>query len=281
MQQIWKCNGDDTRTMPSQLWKKDLSILLNPEKMTEALLTWRMIENRKEIILPLVQNLEGAALGADIIKRENYWTTGNYPFHNLKEILEKINTDQFNIIKDKRIQAVIEVVKRLKENPLILEVEAPFSVLASLINPMELYAAMVTEPKLLEKILKKIVLEETKYIKEVIQAGCRIISLAEPAGTIDMVGEKYFKECSGKAIEFLLKECEKFLQKSVIHLCGKLSSSMIAVQMVKEKEYPVKSKDYLDNILEVTGNSEIHFVGQRCIHQRKNNTGKIYLLNLN
>ena len=32
----------------------------------------------------------------------------------------------------------------------------------------------------LEKILKKIVLEEAEYIKAVIQAGCRIISLAEP-----------------------------------------------------------------------------------------------------
>ena len=86
MGQIWKCNGDDKRTMPRWLWEKDLSILSNEEEMAKVLLAWKKAENRKEIILPLVQNLEGAVLGADVIKRENYWTTGDYPFSRLEEI---------------------------------------------------------------------------------------------------------------------------------------------------------------------------------------------------
>ena len=276
MQQRWKCNGNDTRTMPSQLWEKDLSILSDPEEMVSALLTWRKAENRKEIVLPLVQNLEGAVLGADVVKRENYWTTGNYPFCDLEEM----DTEQWSLMKDERILVVIEAVKELKNEPLILEAEAPFSVLAALINPMELYIAMQTERELLDHILKKIVSEETTYIKAVIQAGCQIISLAEPAGTVDMVGNKYFKECSGKAAGLLLKECETLLPNSVFHLCGKLSSSMIAVQMAEEKEYPVKSEDYLENLLEAAQNPEIHLVGQRCIHQKKNTTGKIHVLEL-
>ena len=57
MGQIWKCNGDDKRTMPRWLWEKDLSILSNEEEMAKVLLAWKKAENRKEIILPLVQNL--------------------------------------------------------------------------------------------------------------------------------------------------------------------------------------------------------------------------------
>ena len=90
--------------------------------------------NRKEIILPLVQNLEGAVLGADVIKRENYWTTGDYPFSRLEEI----KPEQFTLMQDKRIKTIIEVTKKLKEKPLILEAEAPFSILAALIDPMKL-----------------------------------------------------------------------------------------------------------------------------------------------
>ena len=195
MGQIWKCNGDDKRTMPRWLWEKDLSILSNEEEMAKVLLAWKKAENRKEIILPLVQNLEGAVLGADVIKRENYWTTGDYPFSRLEEI----KPEQFTLMQDKRIKTIIEVTKKLKEKPLILEAEAPFSILAALIDPMKLYLQMQTEPEKLEKILKKIVLEEAEYIKAVIQAGCRIISLAEPTATMDMVGEKCFKECSGMA----------------------------------------------------------------------------------
>ena len=276
MRQTWKCNGDDKRTMPRWLWEKDLSILSNEEEMEDALFAWRKAENRKEIVLPLVQNLEGAILGADVIKRGNYWTTGNYPFSTLEEI----NPEQFTLMNDERIKAVIEVIKKLKNEPLILETEAPFSVLAALIDPMKLYLTMQTEPEKLEKILKKIVLEEAEYIKAVIQAGCRIISLAEPTGTVDMVGEKCFKECSGRAALMLLKEIEKFLSNSIVHLCGKLSSSMIAVHIAEEKEYFVSGETYLENLIEVTNNPEIHFVGQHCIHQRKNGTGKIYVITI-
>lgn len=276
MRQTWKCNGDDKRTMPQWLWEKDLSILSNEEEMIEALLTWRRAENRKEIILPLVQNLEGAVLGADVIKRGNYWTTGDYPFSTLEEI----NPAQFALMKDKRIRTIIEVTKKLKDEPLVLEAESPFSILAALLDPMKLYLAMQTEPKKLEKILKKIVLEEAEYIKAVIQAGCRIISLAEPTGTVDMVGEKCFKECSGMAALMLLKKIEKFLSNSVVHLCGKLSSSMIAVHMAKEEEYFVTGETYLENLIEVTNNPEIYFVGQHCIHQKKNGTGKIHVIKL-
>ena len=276
MRQTWKCNGDDKRTMPQWLWEKDLSILSNEKEMIEVLLAWRRAENRKEIVLPLVQNLEGAVLGANVIKRGNYWTTGDYPFSTLGEI----NPEQFTFMKDKRIRTVIEVTKELKDEPLVLEAEAPFSILAALIDPMKLYLAMQTEPEKLEKILKKIVLEEAEYIKAVIQAGCRIISLAEPIGTVDMVGEKCFKECSGMAARMLLKEIEKFLSNSVVHLCGKLSSSMIAVHMAKEEEYFVTGETYLENLIEVTNSPEIHFVGQRCIHQKKNLTGKIHVITI-
>ena len=277
MGQTWKCNGDDKRTMPRWLWEKDLSILSNEEEMAKVLLAWKKAENRKEIVLPLVQNLEGAVLGADVIKRENYWTTGDYPFSRLEEI----KPEQFTLMQDKRIKTIIEVTKKLKEKPLILEAEAPFSILAALIDPMKLYLAMQTEPEKLEKILKKIVLEEAEYIKAVIQAGCRIISLAEPTATMDMVGEKCFKECSGMATFMLLKEIEKFLSNSVVHLCGKLSSSMIAVHMAKEEEDFVTGETYLENLIEVTKNPEIHFVGQRCIHQKKNESGKIHVMKLN
>lgn len=276
MSQIWKCNGDDKRTMPQWLWEKDLSILSNEEEMEEDIFVWRKAEKRKEIVLPLVQNLEGAVLGAGVIKRGKYWTTGDYPFSTLEEI----NPEQLTLMNDERIKTVIEVTKKLKEEPLILEAEAPFSILAALIDPMKLYLAMQTNPEKLEKILKKIVLEEAEYIKAVIQAGCKIISLAEPTGTVDMVGEKCFKECSGMAAFMLLKEIEKFLSNSVVHLCGKLSSSMIAVHMAEEEEYVVTGETYLENLIEVTKKPEVHFVGQRCIHQKKNETGKIHVLTI-
>ena len=53
---------------------------------------------------------------------------------------------------------------------------------------------------------------------------------------------------------------------------------MIAVHMAKEEEDFVTGETYLENLIEVTKNPEIHFVGQRCIHQKKNSTKKIHIL---
>ena len=276
MEQTWKCSGNDLRKMPLQIWEEDLSILSNAEAMKRVLLAWKQIENRKEIVVPLVQNIEGAVLGAGIIKRKNFWTTGEYPFSSLEEIKPK----QLTLMKNPHIKAVIEVIKQLKNETVILEAEAPFSIVSALINPMELYASMQTKTEHLNRILEKIAFEEAKYLEAAIQAGCRIISLAEPTATMDMVGEKCFKECSGMATFMLLKEIEKFLSNSVVHLCGKLSSSMIAVHMAKEEEDFVTGETYLENLIEVTKNPEIHFVGQRCIHQKKNSTKKIHILTI-
>ena len=79
----------------------------------------------------------------------------------------------------------------------------------------------------------------------------------------------------------LFNEIEKFISNSVVHLCGKLSSSMITVHMVKEEEYFVTGETYLENLIEVTKNPEIHFVGQRCINQKKKESGKIHVMKLN
>lgn len=276
IQKIWKCSGNDQRKMPVQVWEKDLAILSNPKKVMEAALTWQKIENRKEVILPLVQNLEGVAFGADIIKTGEVWTTGDYPFSSLEEV----DLNGISIIKDERIQAVIESIKQLRDNKIILEVEAPFSILASLINPMELYGSMQTKPDLLNDILNKITLEEKKYLETAIDAGCTIISLAEPIGTVDMIGKEYFKEFSGRATVLLLEESQKFLKNSVVHLCGKLSSSMLMTDMAGEIIYPASSEEYLENLTEAAQNPKIHFTGQHCIHQKKNPTGEIHVISL-
>lgn len=276
IQKTWKCIGNDQRKVPAQIWEEEISILSDPKKVMETALTWKEIENREEIILPLVQNLEGAALGADIIKTGEFWTTGDYPFSRLEEI----NVNGMSIIEDERIQALVESIKQLRYDRIVLEVEAPFSVLASLVNPMELYESMQTKPDLLNDILKKITLEEKKYLETAIDAGCTIISLAEPTGTIDMVGEEYFKKFSGKAAVDLLKQTRKFLKNSVIHLCGKLSSSMLVAGMAEERIYPVSNEEYFENLLEAARNPKIYFTGQHCIHQKKNLTGKIHVISL-
>ena len=55
---------------------------------------------------------------------------------------------------------------------------------------------------------------------------------------------------------------------------------MLALQMAKEEEYLVTGEEYLESLTEAAHNPSIHFVGQHCIHQKKNSTKKIHILTI-
>ena len=112
--------------------------------------------------------------------------------------------------------------------------------------------------------------------KEKARAFC---GFKEVKPVILIVGGSLGAVAVNNAVRKILPELLKDFQ--VVHLCGKLSSSMIAVHMAKEEEDFVTGETYLENLIEVTKNPEIHFVGQRCIHQKKNESGKIHVMKLN
>ena len=56
--------------------------------------------------------------------------------------------------------------------------------------------------------------------------GAKIISFGDPAGTIDLVGPKVFKEYSGKIAKNVIEKVKAKENNCIIHLCGKTSVAL-------------------------------------------------------
>lgn len=271
------CGGDDKRILPSVVYTKEFSILENTDDMKKAFLDIQLENKAKEIRMPLVQNLEAVVYGAGIQKCGNTWSVGDYCVDTLEE-LEHID---FSLLGDTRVQTILEVISEMKTKKIILEVEAPFSILAALISPLKLYRYARRKPELLKTILHKIAIAEGEYIMAAIQAGCQVISLADPTGVVELTGEKFYTEYCGTATVEVLNQCKRSLRNAVIHLCGKVSRSLIMTSMAVVKPYRVADdSDYIEAILEIAENRKIKYIGQGCLNRRKMALPIVYTLEL-
>ena len=203
--------------------------------------------------------------------------------------LSDLEDMDFDLLSDPLIQRVVQTITLYKDDPfkpLILEAESPFSVLAALMNPVDLYLCFEEEGNLLNQILHRIARAEAAYIRACVEAGCRIISIADPVGTMDLVGPDYFRDFCGASELYLMNMCQPFLDQALIHICKKMTRSLMMAGLVEVLPYDSMESgsgdyDYVDKLLFIAQDPGIHFVGMTCIHDRRSDPGEIYLIRMN
>lgn len=267
----WTCPAMDNRTIISRLDQEIIASLADVEKVKnlvdeEARQTALQTGNHR-FILPAWQNLEALVYGSRIIGKGKYFLPSGYCVKNLADIRDM----DYNMTEDPLIRTVIHAVPSYVQKNLVLEAEAPFTILAGLMNPMDLYQCSREQGKLLQTILHRIAEASADYIKACITAGCRIISLADPAGTMDLVGPDYYKLYCGDSELYLMEKLDAWLDGAVVHVCKKMSMSLLIAGMAEVKEYkqtdpPGKTGDIMDRLAKMADNPDIHFTGMTCMH---------------
>jgi len=129
------------------------------------------------------------------------------------------------------------------------------------------YKALRKNKELVNRFMKVIEEGIIEYIKEGIKRGADIISYADPSGSLDIVGPKVFKEFVGITNYNILRAIEPYLNNTVIHLCGKLSTGLENFGFsVSQPESFSTSMKYGDAILELkSSNKSIKFIGNGCL----------------
>lgn len=173
--------------------------------------------------LPFCVTMEADAFGAEVIVSEKSSSPrfNGYMFQKLEELKELKQIDLAN----GRIRELLCSVQLLqkKGETVSLEVQGPFTVLALLIDVMELYRGVRKNRRLVENALEVISEGLFCFIQEGISMGAQIISYAEPTGTPEQVGLEMYREFYSKPSFSLLKKIKGELPNVLIHLCGKTS----------------------------------------------------------
>lgn len=170
--------------------------------------------------LPQMQNLEAMVYGRRLMGQA-YQGLSVYCVQNCEELQEL----DFELLSDPDIRNVIREISESEKKP-VLEIEAPFSVLAGIVNPMELYACQGQKAETMKKVLHKIADAQSSYLLACVEAGCRCISIADPVGTLNLVGEKYYTEIVGESELDLMNRCVSFPEDVGWYVCPLMARSL-------------------------------------------------------
>ena len=271
----FKCQGDDFEQIPKEVIEKTgisfPDVHTNSHCMAVLAKEIKNNTNNKICIIPFCTTVETEALGG-IIKLGDEKVgprVGKYVFNDIKDLnnLQKIS------FKSKRIKEVLDCIGELDSvgEIVALNVEGPFTIISSLIDPMIFYRGLRKNKNVAEGFLKVIEDSIVEYIEEGIKRGAKIISYGDPVGSIDIVGPKVYEEVSGKITYNILKRTEKSMINSIIHLCGKTSTAFERIGLCKS--VPIEFDEeftYGEAICRVIDTrKDVKIIGHACIKKSR------------
>ncbi len=224
------------------------SIYMDSEKLAEAV---KKASSLKFSVLPLCNTLAAEALGADVnlgdnsiepfIETYKYSSIDNFHFDNEK-------------LQSERISIILEVIKNLTDSgyTVSFNLDGPITILASLIDSMKLFKSFRKEPALLKKAIDHLTDLIVDLGYRALDSGASVISYSDSSGTIDLIGPKYYGEFCVPANTRILSSLSDYILKnkldSIIHLCGKTSSSLYSTDSIEIIPHDTDSNTYLEAI---------------------------------
>ncbi|MDR2632759.1 MAG: hypothetical protein LBC51_03940 [Treponema sp.] len=203
---------------------------------------------------------EAKALGADSETTANGFEVIR-PLFTEPDML--FNVPEFG--ESELINAVVgKISAASKEKKVLLKLNGPYSVLASLIRPELFYRWCAKHGEAIHAALDSITTSLEMYLNKSIDSGAGIISLADPYAKVSILGEKRYREFAAAYLSRLLRGVKG--EMAIIHLCPHSSIPLVQFGCFAVKEIPVNSDTYLDALIHQNGPL---LLGNRCVYSGK------------
>lgn len=265
----YPCQHENTVGFPDNIIKK--TGLPFPESYNNckalAVLAMAMKEenNMPFCSLPFCHTVEAEALGGHINLGDGRIgpRPQQYAYTSLEDLLETAPID----FSKGRIHEVLRACALLKEQgeKVALQICGPYSILSCLLDLSLLFKRWRKEPQLVKDLLAFISNNLLDYVSAAGAAGVDIISYADPAGSLKILGPKYTEETAHLfTLPFLQKASEITASKSLLHLCPKTTLVLTGLELAELVNIPTDEKVlYAEAALAVIGKTNI--IGQACL----------------
>lgn len=252
---------------------------LHADTMAQLAVHIRKTEQAKFCELPFCHTVEAEAMGGIVNLGDG--RTGprakEYICTDPQKLLELPEIDYTT----GRIAEVLKACRMLKEQgeTVVFMISGPFTILNVLIDPRYVFKTMRKKPEIMQQVFDKIREELLRFTERIADAGADIISYADSAGTLNIIGPKNMEWMTRTFTWPYLKEAGKMTAgRTQISLCPKTSFALTGLGLAEWKRIPVEGKiPYVEACLQV-GNQGL-FTGQMCL---KNTgymaDGKIHVL---
>lgn len=234
-----------------------------------AQLAMELKKTHKDCIakVPFCSTVEAEALGGIVNLGDERFgpRIQTFAYKNISD-LNKITEIDYNAGRISKVLKSINMLKNWEETPALC-IDGPFTIMAALIEPVLFYKALLKDKAASQNILTKIEDVIVSYAAEGIKRGADIISYADPAGSLNIVGPKFYKEFSGPSSYRILMRIEPLLQDSILHICGRTSAAMEKFELIEMKSVFIsKDMTYGQGIKEILNSrKDIKIIGNSCI----------------
>ena len=267
----FKCDGDNLEEIPKEIIENSRltfpEIHNNSKDMVKLSIELKKHNSDSLCRLPFCVTVEAEALGADIkLGDEKIGPRVNkYVFNNLEQ-LKDIKEIKFDEGRIHCVLAAVESLSRQGERT-VLNIVGPMTIISSLMDPVVFYKGIRKNREIIDNFIKVIENSVVKYMLEGISRGASIISYGDPAGDLDIVGPKIYREISGKATYNILKMAHQNLNHGIIHICGKASTALEKMGFIESEPIVYNNGlTYGAALLDVLEKSKtLVFIGHRCI----------------
>ncbi len=217
--------------------------------------------------LPFCHTVEAEALGGEVeYGNEKVGPRAkSYVYSSIEELMALKQID----FSEGRICEVLLACQMLKDQGemVVLEVSGPFTILNVLIDPVQIFKAMRRKPDDIKTLFSKFEAIIMNYIEKAVEHGVDVISYADSAGGVNILGPKMMKQTVDEFTYRFLKKVENILgDKTIVHLCPKTTLALIGTGKAEFVDYSISGKLRYDQaILEVIG--KVKLVGQGCVKE--------------
>src|SRR5699024_2354892 len=187
---------------------------------------------RNTATLPFGHTIEAQAFGAKV----------RFDYINGNRIIDYPQSITRPDLNDINVQMVFGAIKYLKGKniPITFNISGPVSIATSILPTEEVYRGMVKNTENMRKVFSIIEDFLREYINKIIELDIDILSYADPAGTMDIVGKRVFKSYAGTSFLKVLDKVES-KRNTIIYICPKSLSSLLEADLIGENEEGVIS----------------------------------------
>ena len=239
----------------------------NYESLVTLAMAVKEEKNFPFCILPFCHTVEAEALGGKITLGDGRIgpRTKEYAFTSIEDLMQTAPID----FSKGRIHQVLLACSLLKERgeKVALQICGPYSILNCLMDISIFFKTWRKEPLLIEDVFALISNNLLQYFQVACEGGVDIISYADPAGSVKILGPRYAEMTARLfTVPFLQKAKEITTGKTLIQLCPKTTLILRGLDLAEFTDIAIPEKiSYAEAALNVIGKTDI--IGQACLQE--------------
>jgi uroporphyrinogen-III decarboxylase len=209
--------------------------------------------------LPRDFSTEACALGASLIRTGSGFSVPEPLFTKIEDLIEIRD-----ISKSQTVDGVLRLVRRFSPlRPVMLNVQAAYSVLSAVTEPSRLYRWLICNNNEVRAALSSITSGLAEYIAMAFDCGAKVVSISDPSARVETIGEARYREYAAEYQAGLLRLLEG-IPRGVVHVCPHCSLMLGKHGYIAAYRETFDRKPYRDVLLEAASGFVI--VGHKCVH---------------